>query len=103
MVHDLKIETLNVWHVTRKLNSDDLAPAIAKDLITRDPTFQDQDALRGTVVLPNQILPAIIVAHMERHAVNGGALLIRQINRRLKTTDNYCGRILSIRHGALPR
>jgi len=54
-------------------------------------------------MLPNQILPAIVVANMQGQAVNGGTLAFGEIKRRLKPTDNDIGRILSIGHSALPR
>jgi hypothetical protein len=80
MVHHLKMEALQVWHVAWNMERQNLPLSGPKRLIAECEPVEDQAALRGPVLIANNVLARPQVSQRHGDAEDSLLLIVREID-----------------------
>jgi len=87
MIHDLKMKALQVWNVTWNMERQDLPLSTGKHLVAEREPFEDRAALRGPVLIADDILIRLQGSHSYRQAEDRVPLVIREIDNALQLAN----------------
>src|SRR5687768_699051 len=103
MVHYLNVEALQVWHVAWNMERQNLPLSVPERLIAECEPVEDQAALRGPVLIANNILARPQVSQRHGDAEHSLLLVVREIEDAFQLADE--GVQVGIRgweHGSAP-
>jgi hypothetical protein len=75
VVHDLEVQALQVRDVARDVERQDLTPALLQEVVAAGPAIHDETALRGTVLLVDDVLMSFEEPPVHRQALDSLPLL----------------------------